>query len=132
VHGYYLHTPANATASETTQTPGVDHLIWAHFYRAKRLCITRLQSSNPSAAKLLLEQARHEASKREYQKVYIWTEDDNAELRSVVEECGFKETEWFDQPMFRRFDQAVGDTEGNEAKSGLSWIGHQRWVNTTM
>ncbi|KAJ3133059.1 hypothetical protein HK101_004496 [Irineochytrium annulatum] len=102
---------------------GADHLMWANYYRVKRLCITRLRASSPAVALALLEVARRRAASRKAEWIYLWLgEDDPLGHIITARDVGFQEREWFDAPMVKRSD---GVDVGR-------WIANERYIVTTM
>ncbi|ORY43982.1 MFS general substrate transporter [Rhizoclosmatium globosum] len=102
-------------------------ITFAHFYRNKRLCLTRFTATTNENAVALLDAAKQEAEACGFEWIYLWLGDSetNGLLGQASRESGFVVREWFDEPMYQLLDD---DFAGQEPE----WIGNQRYVTTTM
>ncbi|KAJ3118063.1 hypothetical protein HDU96_004067 [Phlyctochytrium bullatum] len=158
VSGVYLTFGNAPVAPENRcQTHGVtdddstpeNQLLWAHFYRNKRLCITRLSIRRPMVGDeghgeqnwlrdgviVFLEAARREAVSRGFEWIYLWVGEGDPLMDVLLVDgkstTAFEPREWFDEPMFQRYPRAGVEDQSTEV-GVVKWVANQRWVTTTM
>ncbi|KAI9331094.1 acyl-CoA N-acyltransferase [Obelidium mucronatum] len=132
VRNVYLsfgNAPVGDSALSTSLGAWIDDhnfLVYAHFYRNKRLCITRMESTSQENVRVLLEAAKYEAARCGFEWIYLWLgEQDKVLAVGTTDACGFIEKEWFDEPMFRFLDDTYDGLH-------YEWLANQRYITTTM